>query len=306
MNPTVKNHSEKIKGYKAMKKDKNGFYTDGMGNAEKVYFKKGQVIEIDGDPVLCSNGIHFFRNIAFAIDYLENNNAIFEIESIGDVQEDTEKCVTNKIKVGSKVTLKQLKDIFDDPKKMNSGNCNSGYRNSGDWNSGDSNSGNRNSGDWNSGNRNSGDSNSGNRNSGDSNSGDSNSGNCNSGNWNSGNRNSGNWNSGDSNSGNCNSGNWNSGDSNSGNCNSCNGYKNYFCTKTKYFLFDVEVKKQTIDKLTDLDFYSWFELEEKGKEGYKKAWSKMPDSLKSELKSIPQFKLKKNKLKFKEITGINL
>ena len=53
--------------------------------------------------------------------------------------------------------------------------------NSGDWNSGNRNSGKLNSGDWNSGNRNSG--------------------NWNSGNWNSGNRNSGNWNSGNRNSG---------------------------------------------------------------------------------------------------------
>ncbi len=87
----------------------------------------------------------------------------------------------------------------------NSGNSNSGYRNSGNRNSGDYNSGYRNSG-----NSNSGDYNSGHRNSGNSNSGNSNSGYCNSGNRNSGNRNSGDYNSGYYNSGNNNSGYFNS------------------------------------------------------------------------------------------------
>ena len=136
MNPIIKNHSESVKGYKAVKRDDKGFYTDGMGNGEKTYFKKGQIVEVEGIPKLCKNGIHFFRNIAIAVDYLESGNAIFEVESLGDIQEDTEKCVTNKIKIGSKVTLKQLKEIFDDPDKMNSGDSNSGNWNTGNGNTG--------------------------------------------------------------------------------------------------------------------------------------------------------------------------
>ncbi len=263
MNPTIKNHSESIKGYKAVKRDSKGYYTDGMGNAEKVYFKKGQTVEVKGAPVLCENGIHFFRNIALAIDYLENGNAIIEVESIGDIQEDTEKAVTNKIKIGSKVTLRQLKSIFDNPENMNSGGMNSG-----DMNSGGRNSGGRNSGYRNSGYRNSGDMNSGDRNSGDRNSGG-----------------------------------MNSGDMNSGDMNSGDGYRNYFCTKTKYFLFDIEVKEKTIEKVNNIDMY-WFELEEQGTDGYKKAWSECPKEVLDEFRSIPQFK--KNKAKFKEITGLDL
>ena len=75
--------------------------------------------------------------------------------------------------------------------KNNTGDYNSGYRNSGDRNSGDYNSGYRNSGDYNSGDYNSGYRNSGNYNSGYYNSGDRNSGDRNSGNYNSGYYNSG-------------------------------------------------------------------------------------------------------------------
>jgi len=291
MNPTIKNHSENVKGYKAVKKDGKGFYTDGLGSGKKTYFKKGAIVKVEGEPVLCKNGIHFFRNIGIAVDYLEKNNAIFEVESLGNVQEDTGKSVTNKIKIGNKITLKQLKGIFDDPKKLNSGNYNSGDKNSGDNNSGYKNSGYKNSGYKNSGNYNSGDKNSGYKNSGYKNSGY---------------KNSGNYNSGDNNSGYKNSGNNNSGDYNSGNYNSGDGYRDFFCTKTKYFLFDVEVKKETIDKFNNIDMYSWFELNESSIDGYKKAWEKCPENVLDELKKIPQFKLKKNKAKFKEITGINL
>ena len=247
MNPTIKNHSENIKGYKAMKKDSGGYYTDGMGRGKKTYFKKGQIVEVSGEPILCQNGIHFFRHMVFAINFFENGNPIWEVESLGNVQEDTEKCMTTKIKIIRKLTNKDIISIIDDTN--NSGNMNSGNRNSGDWNSGDMNSGNMNSGDMN-------------------------------------------------------SGDWNSGDWNSGNFNSSNGYKNYFCTNTKYFLFDIEVKEIPKDiKYLDMD---WFELEEKGVEGYKKAWSKCPEDVLKKLKSIPEFKLAKNKKKFLDITGIKI
>lgn len=99
MNPTVKNHKDKIVGYKAVKKDKHGYYTDGMGRGTKTYYKLGKKYVVEGEPILCENGIHFFRHYCFALDYLEAGNAILKVESFGDVQEDTEKCVTNKIKI---------------------------------------------------------------------------------------------------------------------------------------------------------------------------------------------------------------
>jgi hypothetical protein len=71
----------------------------------------------------------------------------------------------------------------------NTGNWNTGYRNTGDWNTGDWNTGYRNTGDWNTGNWNTGYRNTGYRNTGYRNTGY-----RNTGNWNTGYRNTGNWN----------------------------------------------------------------------------------------------------------------
>jgi hypothetical protein len=323
MNPTVKNHKENIIGFKAVKKDEKGYYTDGLGNAKKMYFELGKEYEVNGEPVLCKNGIHFFRHYCFALDYLQQGNVILKIESIGEVQEDTEKCVTNKIKI---LELDYKEDVDDknntgngntgngntgnrntgnrNSGDKNSGHWNSGDRNSGDWNSGhcnsgDKNSGNGNSGDWNSGDWNSGDKNSGDRNSGDWNSGDwntgnGNSGDWNSGHWNSGNGNTGNGNSGDKNSGHWNSGHCNSGDKNSGDFNSCNGYRNFFCTQTRYFLFDIECTEEEAMEARFLDT-SWFDLTN----GYKEAWRKCPEEVLDQIKKLKNF----NADKFFEITG---
>ena len=140
-----------------------------------------------------------------------------------------------------------------------------------------SNSGDFNSGDFNSGYRNSGYSNSGYSNSGDSNSGDFNSGNRNSGNYNSGYRNSGHYNSG-------------------------NGYRNYFCEETKYFLFDIEVPRSIIEMFNGIDM-SWFSLENKT---YQKAWKECPESVLAEFRAIQEFQTEEAKEKFKRITGLVL
>lgn len=337
MNPTIKNHKEKIIGYKAVEKDEKGYFTDGMRNSEKFYFEVGKTYSIKGEPVLCKNGIHFFRHYCFALDYLEEGNSICKIESLGDVQEDTEKCVTNKIKIleiGCKEEVDNNSNSGDknsgkwnsgdknsgnwnsgkgnsgdrnsgygNSGKMNSGNWNSGdensgERNSGKWNSGDGNSGKVNSGNYNSGDRNSGKMNSGYWNSGDENSGDGNSGNKNSGYKNSGNKNSGYWNSGNGNSGDGNSGNCNSGDRNSGDFNSGNGYRNYFCTQKKYFLFDKECSEEDVEVLNNLDM-SWFDLNDKT---YKKAWKSCPESVLKKIQKLKNF----NSDRFYEITGIKV
>ena len=261
MNPTIKRHKEKVIGYKALKKDKNGYYTDGMNNVEKFYFEVDKTYEVKGELKLRKNGLHFFRHYCFAIDYLEKDNVICKVESLGDVIEDTEKCVTNKLKI---LEIEYSEEVDD---HRNSGHYNSGNRNSGDYNSGDYNSGDCNSGNYNSGNRNSGNRNSGNRNSGD----------CNSGNRN----------SGDCNSGYC----------NSGDCNSGSGYRNFFCTDTRYFLFDIECSKKEAKKCYSLDM-TWFDLSK----GYKKAWSKCPKKVLDEIKKLKNF----NADKFYEITGIEV
>ena len=175
---------KKLKAYKGFNINDNGeLYCRDMK------FKVGEIAEISGDLILCSNGIHFCWNINDVHEYYDLlDNVICEVEILGEILngDDMKKSCTNKIKVLRALTKEQVLSISNSGKD-NTGLVNSGYRNSGNWNSGD----------WNSGDRNSGYGNSGNGNSGNRNSGDRNSGYGNSGNRNSGNRNSGYWNSGD-------------------------------------------------------------------------------------------------------------
>jgi len=204
------------KGYKVFNRD---------WTCRGFQFEVGKTYKENVVPKCCDRGFHYCEIAADCFKYYSFNaaNKVAEIEAIGTIDkcEDDSKCSTDFIKIVREVTWGELLTL------VNSGNCCTGLRNSGNWNSGDWNSGDWNSGDWNSGNRNSGNRNSGNWNSGDWNSGDWNSGNWNSGDWNSGdwnsgNRNSGDWNSGNRNSANRNSGDWNSGNRNSGNWNSGN------------------------------------------------------------------------------------
>lgn len=211
MNPTIKKHKKKVIGYKALRKDKKGYYTDGMGNTKRTYFEVGKTYTVKGELELCKNGLHFFRNYCFAINYLETENIICKVESLGDVAEDTEKCVTNKLKI-LEIEYSEKVDGNYNSGDRNSGHCNAGYHNSGDYNAGD-------------------------------------------------------------------------------------GYKNFFCTKTRYFLFDIECTEKEAFKSRTLDM-SWFDLSE----GYKEAWKKCPKEVLKEIKELKNF----NKDKFKEISGLSI
>ena len=117
---------------------------------------------------LCSNTVfHFCKSLVQVNSFynVDNNNRFCEIEVLGDLVEDEEKCGSNKIKIVREIKGKDL-DALCMRVNGNTGVFNSGYRNTGDRNSGDSNSGYRNSGDHNSGDSNSGDHNSGNWNTG--------------------------------------------------------------------------------------------------------------------------------------------
>ena len=195
------------------------------------------------------------------------------------------------------------------------GDCNSG-----NWNSGNRNSGDCNSGHWNSGNRNSGDCNSGHWNSGDRNSGDCNSGNRNSGNWN-----SGIWNSGDRNSGDWNSGDWNSGNYSNG-CFNTTEPKIYLFNKPSNWTYCdwLNSKAQKILKqipVWKLEYISVEKMTEKEKAEHPEAkitggylreedhsadvqqwWRNLEECEKDEIKAIPNF----DKEIFKEITGIEV
>ena len=201
-----------MKGYKA-------FLPNMMTqHGDDTVYEVGKTYTVEGEIKICENGYHFCKKCVDVYDYYSKPCRICEVSVTGAVQTQGNKSVGRRLKILRELTADEISSLCNSG-DWNSGNRNSGDWNSGDWNSGNRNSGNCNSGDWNSGNRNSGDCNSGNRNSGDWNSGDWNSGNRNSGNCNSGDWNSGNRNSGDCNSGNRNSGDWNSGDWNSGYCN---------------------------------------------------------------------------------------
>ncbi len=211
-----------VKGYKVF--DKNW-------TCRGFKYEVGKTYEDDVVPLCDERGFYFCKDLNDCFNYYSFNpqNKVAEVEALGDINEDEDRCCTNKIRIVRELTWEEVLRLansgYNNSGYGNSGDCNSGYGNSGDYNSGGNNSGYYNSGYYNSGDHNSGgynigDFNSGNSNSGYSNSGYSNSGNYNSGRYNSGNYNSGRYNSGNHNSGDCNSGNHNSGDCNSGNYNS--------------------------------------------------------------------------------------
>ena len=259
---------------------------------------------------LCTNKVFHFCDSLEKVDYyydcIDEENRYCEIEILGEIIYDENKCCSNKIKILREIKGEEL-DILKGNINGNTGLFNSGLNNSGHKNSGDSNSGN-------------------------SNSGNSNSGHANSGNRNSGNRNSGDRNSGYRNSGNRNSGDFNSGDRNSGYWNKCNGSNGVFCTiepTIKIFDKDTNMTLEeflnskynkalcSVDlKLTEWVYYTEEEMKEdddkKATKGYLKNytykeacanwWSKLTEENKEIIMSIPNFDADK----FEEITGIKI
>ena len=153
------------------------------------------VFEENVNLSICHSGMHFCREAMDCFNYYDFNpdNHVAEVVAYGDVEENGNKCCTDKLKIVRELSWHEVLELVNTGKNCtglgNSGNCNSGNHNSGNYNSGNYNSGNYNSGSWNSGNCNNGSCNSGNYNSGSWNSG-----NCNSGDWNTGNQNTGDWN----------------------------------------------------------------------------------------------------------------
>ena len=269
---------------------------------------------------LCSETVfHFCDSLEKVHKYYDcsnGGNRYCEIEVLGELIYDENKCGSNKIKILREITGEEL-EILKGHKNGNTGLFNIGHSNSGNYNSGHKNSGHNNSGNYNSGNYNSGDLNSGNKNSGYLNSG-----NYNSGYLNSGNANSGNKNIGDNNSGNANSGDWNK----------CDGSNGIFCTEEPTIrIFDKdtdmtlnEFRKSKYGKAlrsVKLKLTEWIEYtEEEMKEdknkrliggylkeySYKEAcanwWSELTEENRNIIKSIPNFDADK----FYEITGIKI
>ena len=134
-------------------------------------FEVGKEFEVPGDPVLCSNGFHFTKDLVLCFQfygYKGTDNRYAEIEVQGPVVWDAvgHKGVSSRIKIVREIPREEIDELLSNSGGENSGIENSGYQNSGNQNAGNRNSGNRNSGNQNSGNRNSGNWNSGDRNAG--------------------------------------------------------------------------------------------------------------------------------------------
>ena len=250
---------------------------DGCCRGFKFEVGKTYTKDTPKDKLTCctDSGFHFCRELS-AIEkesnYKLSESRLFEVIA-GDFVRDGDKYCTNSITILREIVGKEKEEL------INSGNCNSGDRNSGDWNSGNCNSGDWNSGDWNSGN-------------------------CNSGDWN---------------SGNCNSGNWNSGDWNSGFFNTNEPCARFFNKNTKkrrcdfhfpsWLFFDLNVwvshdtatEKEKAEHKTEIETHGGFLKAIEYKQAWRIAWNKAGKEEHKELLKLPNWN---NKI-FKEITGID-
>lgn len=283
---------------------------------------------------LCSDTVfHFCRSLKQVHEYYDvtENNRYCEIEVLGELVEDDEKCGSNRIRIVREITDAELKCLLGqecgNTGIFNIGGCNTGNCNTGSYNIGNCNTGSYNTGNCNTGNRNTGNRNTGDCNTGSCNIGNYNTGGCNTGNRNIGNCNTGNWNTGDLNTGSC-----NTGDLNTGGWNSCSHSTGFFNTKERTVtIFNID-SGLTYRECCSCEWYGallsvpfrlveWVKYTEEEKKdsiirqcvgGYLKAysfaeacanwWLRMSDENKVLIQTMPNF----DKDIFKEITGIDL
>jgi hypothetical protein len=174
-------------GYKAFESDMT---------CRGFQYEVGKSYEMEGGIAPCKRGFHFCRKLKDCFMYYRGDDTIIaSVEAYGEIIEDGNKCVTNKIKILEVIPV----TVPIDGANLgadNTGRNNCGNRNAGHWNVGNGNDGYYNVGD----------NNHGSSNVGDHNDGDFNTGSCNRGWRNTGNENRGNDNVGDWNYGNFNVG----------------------------------------------------------------------------------------------------
>lgn len=169
-----------MKGYKAFNSDLT---------CRGFQYEIGKTYETKETISLCKSGFHFCKKIEDCFMYYSVKNTRFaEIEALGKIIEDGNKCVTNVIRI--------IKEIpYDEAMRMsNTGTRNVGSHNVGSYNVGRYNVGRYNNGSHNVGNYNRGHYNDGSYNDGSYNVGRYNRGHYNEGRYNIGSYNKGNWN----------------------------------------------------------------------------------------------------------------
>lgn len=90
-----------IKGYKGFDKDLK---------CRNFQFELGKEFTHNGDISVCNRGFHFCENPLDVLNYypLENNNRYTEVEAVGDVKQEDDKSVTDKIHIKAELTLPAL------------------------------------------------------------------------------------------------------------------------------------------------------------------------------------------------------
>jgi len=92
---------KKVKGYKA--------YNKGLV-CKDFQFEENKTFTIEGEPIICQKGFHFYENPLDTLNYYDLCESEFTtVEAIGNVthNEDT-KIATNKIKIGKKLSLHEF------------------------------------------------------------------------------------------------------------------------------------------------------------------------------------------------------
>ena len=247
-------------------------------------FEVGKVYDTcakDDELKLCTNTVfHFCRSLQQVHSFYscDEDNRYCEIEVLGKLIEDKDKCGSNKIKIVREITGDELNKL----KGLERGNT--GLFNTGDWNTGNRNTGYRNTGNWNTGN------------------------------WNTGYRNTGDWNTGDWNTGDWNTGMFNSCNYSNGFFNTKEPTVNIFNAdsgmtvtefyNSKYYKALMSSPFILTEWIKDesKELIGGFLKEYTFEEACKNWWAKMANENKKIIKSIPNF----NADIFREITGIEV
>lgn len=93
-----------MKGYKGFEK--------GLICRDKQY-KENTIFE-EAETEICEKGMHFCENPLDVLNYYPlvdengNLNEFAEVEALGDVEKENDKCCTNKLKIGAKISFKKL------------------------------------------------------------------------------------------------------------------------------------------------------------------------------------------------------
>ena len=136
---------KEIKGFKVFNPD---------WTCRNFKYEVGKTFEENITPSTCDRGFHFCKEAKDCFNYYSFNpdNKVAEVIAHGLIDEEGDKCCTNKIEIVREIPWNELLTIVNLGKGnaglCNTGNRNTGNRNTGDWNTGDWNTGDCNQGDF--------------------------------------------------------------------------------------------------------------------------------------------------------------